>query len=416
LVDREVDFAAGKPWSPALEDEVEAAVYALDVFASARAVLPQTPPTGDGPVTLRVEARERAFDELKVGVGFGFQPARWEERISARYLHRNLFGNLTRLDLRAKFGWAQIPTAFNPSATGPLFGISPTFEKKGLLERELRWTLAPSYDLGIEQGYRFHRVRNRVGVSRFFFKRTRAQVAYTLEFFDFFDLGEALDTNRTALGRDFRDPYLLGYVTFDYRIYFTNDILQPTTGVAMGVAWDVAGPVGGDFAFHRVRPEITAYAKPFSWLQLAARAELGYILTPEGGSVPLAMKWYLGGADTVRGWGANRLSPQLSADCDPGAQCKGVPVGGSTMVLANFEARVPIVGPVELAGFVDGGDVQDGERAIVPTEWSYSAGGGLRIATPIGRFRLDAGWRLNDPEKFKDEARWALHLALGEAF
>lgn len=412
----EVAFAVGQPYSPELVQQIEGAVYAMDVFGSVRSLLPVEPPAEDGPVPLTVQARERAFDELKLGVGFGFQPARWEERGTLRYLHRNLFGTLTRFDLHLRAGWAQIPTALDPISTGPVVGVAPTFEKKGLLERQLRWTLAPSYDLGIEQGYRFHRLRNRLGVSRFFFGRTRAQLSYTVEYFDFFDISADLDAHRTALGRDFRDPYLLGYISADYRVYLTDDLMEPTNGVTLGLGWDMAGPFGGDFSFHRLRPKITAYWRALSWLQLSARAELGFVFTPEGGSIPISMKWYLGGADTVRGWGANRLSPQVAAGCEGAEVCKGVPVGGATLALANIEAKVPIYGPIELAAFFDAGDVQEGERALSAVEWNYSVGGGVRVATPIGRFRLDVGGRLNNPERFERESRWGLHLALGEAF
>jgi outer membrane protein assembly factor BamA len=47
-------------------------------------------------------------------------------------------------------------------------------------------------------------------------------------------------------------------------------------------------------------------------VQLAFRAETGYIL-PYGGkrpAVPFNIKFYLGGADTVRGWRQRRLSPK----------------------------------------------------------------------------------------------------------
>ena len=360
--------------------------------------------------------REREPDDLKLGVGLGFQPERWEERVTAVYRHRNLFGNLTRLRLKVRAGWAQLPTPWTTDRHGPLVGIAPTFEKKGWLEPQLLWTLAPAFDLGIEPGYQFDRTRVQLGASRFFFGVLRLSLRHTVEFFDFFGVDDALYANRTALGLDFRDPYLLSYPTVDARLFLTDDLFEPTNGVEVGVTYDLAGgPFGGDFDFQRVTPSVSAWWRPGGAVQLAARLETG-VIEPYGDrpGAPISLKYKLGGANTVRGWGAERLSPQLF-DCEPG-NCKGIPVGGLTQVLGNFEVRVPIVGPLELAGFVDMGDVQAQSLTWRVDDWNYASGGGLRVATPIGRLRLDVGVRLNTPARFEQEDRWALHLALGEAF
>jgi outer membrane translocation and assembly module TamA len=62
------------------------------------------------------------------------------------------------------------------------------------------------------------------------------------------------------------------------------------------------------------------------------------------------------------------------------------------------------------------GDVQDGEATYKPEEWNYTAGGGLRVDTPLGRVRLDFGYRLNDPGVFVEDRPWAIHFGFGEAF
>ncbi|MCB9540144.1 MAG: BamA/TamA family outer membrane protein [Myxococcales bacterium] len=415
LVQREVEFIEGQPYRPAMVDRVEQQVYAMDVFATVVAKLPDEAPP-DGRVPLTVQVREREPDDLKLGVGFGFQPERWEERVTAVYRHRNLFGNLTRLRLTVRAGWAQLPTPWNVDTHGPLVSVAPTFEKKGWLEPQLLWTLAPAFDLGIEPGYQFDRTRVQVGVSRFFFGHLRLSLRHTVEFFDFFDIDDALDDNRTALGLDFRDPYLLSYPTVDARLFLTDDLFDPENGVELGVTYDLAGGVfQGDYDFHRLTPSIAAWWTVHPRLQLAARAETG-LIRPYGDrpGAPISLKYKLGGATTVRGWGAERLSPQLF-DCEPG-NCKGIPIGGFTQVLGNLELRFKVFGPLALATFLDVGDVQADELTWRVDDWNYASGGGLRVDTPIGLLRVDVGVRLNTPARFEQEERWALHLALGDPF
>ncbi|MCA9543104.1 MAG: BamA/TamA family outer membrane protein [Myxococcales bacterium] len=416
LVRQEVRFVRDTPYSETLRQRVEQAVYGVDMFSAVAVKLPLPPPQ-DGRVVLQVEVQERPPDDLKLGVGFGFSPIRWDEWLTARYTHRNLFQRLTRLDLKVKAGWTQIPDPFEPTSDGPLVQVEPKLTRKGWLDPALQWTLTPSYELGVEQGYKYQAGRVRPGVSRFFFGKLRLAVNHTLEIYDFFEIDPELNGAVTRLGLDFADPYLLSYTTLDGRLYLTDDLFEPTNGLVLGATWDIAGgALGGDFEFHRWVPELSAYWRPAARLQLAARAQVGLIKAPADSGAPFAMKLYLGGHRTVRGWGANRLSPQVAEGCARDAPCKGIPIGGATSVLGNLEARVQVVGPVELATFLDVGDVQTQEFHVAWDELNYASGLGLRVATPIGRFRLDVGFRLNDPARFAGEDRWALHLALGEAF
>jgi outer membrane translocation and assembly module TamA len=130
------------------------------------------------------------------------------------------------------------------------------------------------------------------------------------------------------------------------------------------------------------------------------------------------MRFYLGGADTVRGWGLRRLSPQVFPDgCIPGeADCRGIPVGGNTMILANIEARVRATKMLSFVAFADGGDVRAGVNEFALNQFNYSAGPGVRLDTPIGVFRLDVGFRLNDTVYALGQKIWAVHFGLGEAF
>ncbi|OGF52589.1 MAG: outer membrane protein assembly factor BamA [Candidatus Firestonebacteria bacterium GWA2_43_8] len=120
-------------------------------------------------------------------------------------------------------------------------------------------------------------------------------------------------------------------------------------------------------------------------LVLALRASAGYSTgfgnTPD---VPFYEKFFVGGTDTVRGYGERILSPLDST---------GTPVGGNFMTLANVELRFPIYGPIFGTTFFDAGKswdhVTDFDAANIPT----SVGLGLRIM--IGgalMIRIDYGY------------------------
>lgn len=418
FVRNELDFARGRPYAKSIETRVEKSVYAMEVFDTV-AVVKDDKPKGDGTVDLEVQVREAKPQTIKVGPGFGFDPIRWEQRVTMLYTHRNLGKTLTRLDLRVQAGYAELPSLLRPTAHGPIFKIEPAFRQKGLIEKHTTATLAPAFELGIWEGYQFYTPTFRAGLSRFFFKRLQAELTYNFRFVDFFNVSPTLDRdNNEVLGRDFRDPYMLSYIEPALHLYLTDSVLAPKNGAVLGVIYDLAG-LGGYYSFHRVRPSVRAYWTPHWRFTLAGRAEVGFIV-PYGAKAgtPIDMKFYLGGADSVRGWGLRRLSPQVFEEgCfnDPEG-CRGIPVGGNTLVLANIEARIRATKMLSFAAFLDAGDVQPGVADFKPRRWNYSAGPGVRLDTPIGIFRLDLGLRLNDTPYAYGQRVWALHFGLGEAF
>lgn len=418
-VRNEIDFAPGRRYSPALLIRIEQAIYGMDVFQSV-SIDRESAPSTPGKINLTIRVVEGKTQSIKVGPGFGIDPVRWEERATMLYSHKNLGHNLTRFDLRMTAGYAELPSLFRPEAHGPLLRFEPKFQQKGFLEKRTTWTLAPSFELGIWQGYQFYSPQLRMGPSRFFGRHVQLELTYNARFVDFFNVSDALKTNGTILGRDFRDPYFISYLEPELTFYFVDSILKPKNGAIFGAVYDIAG-LGGNFSFQKIQPTLRGYYTPHERVTLAARASVGFLF-PFGkhAGAPIDMKYYLGGSDTVRGWGLRRLSPKVfDANCDPDVErnCDdGVPVGGQTMVLANFEARVLLVDKLSMAGFFDMGDVRAGVASFSPKNWNYAVGPGLRYDSPIGVFRLDVGFRLNETDQSALERIWAIHFGLGETF
>lgn len=413
----EVEPYLGKPYSPRRLQRMEDAAYALDVFRAVTVTVAEKP-RGDV-VDVRIVVEESQPQQVKLGVGLGLQPNRWEQYGAVRYSHANLGRTMTRVDLRLRAGYAELPAIYRPQEHGPIVELEPSVRKKGLLEDQLVWTLDPTLELGIWEGYKFYSPSNRVGVSRFFTRIVETGLSHTVRFVDFFDVSPVLDASRSILGLDFRDPYVVSFIELQLTLHLTDRLIDPSNGVVVKNTYDLAGGIfGGQYDFHKVTPEIRGYWTPVrNRLQLAARAQAGFIV-PFGDEpgAPFDLKYYLGGSNTVRGWGLRRLSPAVSR-CDPQADdCRRIPVGGYTSVLGNVEARVRAWRGLWVVGFFDMGDVQADVATIDTARWNYSVGPALRYDSPIGTFRLDLGVRLNDPYAYPNEPRWALHFGLGETF
>lgn len=416
LVRNEVEQFEGKPFSPRRLQSIEDAIYGLEIFSSVTVLTVQNGRKNSVDIVVRVT--EGKPQSIRVGLGLGLDPIRWEQYLATRYRHYNLFGNLTRLQLGLRAGYAELPALYNPREHGPIGVFEPSLRKKGFLEKKLVWLLEPRFEVGIQQGYQFWSPSYRAGVSRFFTRFVEVGLAHNLRYVDFFAISPTLDSRKSLLGLDFRDPYMLSYISTEGWLHFTDRIVNPRNGVRAGVAYDLAGGfVGGQFDYNKITPEIRGYYTPLkNRLQFAARAQAGLII-PFGDEpgAPFDLQYYLGGAATVRGFGLRRLSPTVE-DCEDDGDCDRVPIGGNTMVLGNFETRARVWRDLWAVAFFDMGDVQSDVTEFRPGQWNYAVGPGLRYKSRIGTFRVDVGFRLNQIDRFEGEPIWALHFGLGEPF
>jgi outer membrane protein insertion porin family len=208
-----------------------------------------------------------------------------------------------------------------------------------------------------------------------------------------------------------------------------DNILDPKRGSYSQVFSEYAGgALGGRYQFGGWTVLYSWYIPIQRKVTFAARAKGGWIV-PIGGRasadslpairIPFEERFLLGGGTTVRGYQENSLGRMRNGDA----------IGGVAMFLGNVEMRFPIVSIVSGAAFLDAGNVwgdrheisikgfRDGLRSGQhdPMNVAYGFGGGLRINTPVGPFRLDYGTKLGSG-RAEGESRGQLHLSLGQAF
>ncbi len=212
-----------------------------------------------------------------------------------------------------------------------------------------------------------------------------------------------------------------------------DNFLDPTRGTDARVLGEYAGGLlGGQNEFSRWTVSGSWYrAVRGRWI-LAMRIRAGWILPVGKGAsdvkdtlsvarVPFEERFMLGGGTTVRGYPDNSLG-RLDPDDD-------LVIGGTSLLLGNLELRFPILWALKGAVFFDAGNVwadpeeiklsrfrdgfDSGKRSRLNV--AYSVGGGLRIVTPVGPFRVDYGFQLGGGQEPGGKSG-SMHLSLGQAF
>jgi outer membrane protein assembly factor BamA len=220
-----------------------------------------------------------------------------------------------------------------------------------------------------------------------------------------------------ALGLDPRTGEgggLLGALTFDYRRSTTPSVLDSRRGSIVNVHLERAGArPWGDFNYTEITLEARHYKTIGRFGVVALRGRIGTIdgQGPDESDVPFFKRYFLGGSNSLRGWGRFEVSP-LSGS--------GLPIGGHSMVEMSSELRTPLFGKASLVLFADAGSVASSAWNFAD-ELRYDAGPGLRYLTPVGPIRVDLAFQLNRiPNLLVDgepeSRRWRVHFSLGQAF
>jgi outer membrane protein insertion porin family len=105
--------------------------------------------------------------------------------------------------------------------------------------------------------------------------------------------------------------------------------------------------------------------------------------------VPIFDRYFLGGANSLRGFGYQKVGPK---------DVKNNPIGGNTLVSGTAEYSFPIVERVRGAFFFDVGEVEFNSYSFSVSDLHSDAGIGLRLNLPVGPLRLDYGYPImTDP-------------------
>ena len=111
-----------------------------------------------------VDVREAPFHTIRYGGGIGVDPVRQEYRLIAEYTDRNFLGDLRKLTLRGKLGWAFLPALWNIDQHAPIFDFYAEFEQPRFPGRDFKWLSSVDFYKNIEQAYDYIGVRAKTGI------------------------------------------------------------------------------------------------------------------------------------------------------------------------------------------------------------------------------------------------------------
>ncbi len=163
------------------------------------------------------------------------------------------------------------------------------------------------------------------------------------------------------------------------------------------------GVLGGEVDFHKVHlsnefywPIYTHGSGSASMHHVISLANRAGVIEPHasGESIPIFERFFLGGANTVRGFRFRGLGPHEGHD----------PIGGDAELWGNLEYSFPLFLKI-LRGvvFLDYGNLSKTRDDFSFSEMRYAAGGGIRINFPFLGTPLPIGLYLGVPLRKEDD-------------
>lgn len=138
---------------------------------------------------------------------------------------------------------------------------------------------------------------------------------------------------------------------------------------------------------------------------LAGRVEAGAMpFSSSLRSIPASLRYFTGGAGSVRGYTYQSIGPKDS---------EGDPLGGRSYQVVNLELRYMLTKDFGIVPFLDGGMVYKEEFPHIFGDMDWGTGLGFRYYTPIGPVRLDVATPLH---RIDDDPPIQFYISIGQSF
>lgn len=191
-------------------------------------------------------------------------------------------------------------------------------------------------------------------------------------------------------------------------------------GVSGGTGWNLRldqDLFAGDATLSRTELRFSGAVPVGAQSLFRASLELGAVQSLGGDETTAADRFTLGGA-SMRGFAPGGISPRdVCAGCGAGGNDIATDLGGNFYAVARTEVVLPLFQNsrgIEPYVFADVGTVWDVESDATPAgilddsvDWRSSAGLGISIRTPLGRFAANFAPVINS-SRFDDEAEFSI--------
>jgi outer membrane protein assembly complex protein YaeT len=384
---REVTYARGQSFSQEALEQSQRALLDTGFFSSV-SILPDFEHLDGDQVPLIIKVTEGNQHTVRLGLGWGNED---QFRVRITQVNRNMLGLHDTLTFEGKISYIY-------------YGLTGRLKLPYIINHDTNLLLGG----GVEQK------DNQAFINRRYFVSPVLEYRLGGKWFSYLGYNAELDRMRELKTKvpnpdQEKQQQRIFSVPLGLRYDSRDSILDPKKGLYLNIELETANEVlGSDLAF--LRPVAEArHVMPlplFKDWYLASRAKIGAIFNTTGlDRAPMIRRFFLGGADSVRGYPYQGLGPLDSA---------GKPLGGEGMVEGSVETRFPIWGDLGGVVFVDMGNAYESLNSDVG-KLRFTSGAGLRYNTPVGPLRLDFGYQLNPPAD-TDMDRYEVYLSVGQAF
>ncbi|MDR1585536.1 MAG: outer membrane protein assembly factor BamA [Prevotellaceae bacterium] len=383
VIRRQLTYNEGDTYSKRELENTRKQLYNLQLFRIV-SITPQLNKTNrQNPVPVQIIIQEMPQWDTKFGVGYGT-----EDRFRAfgNFTYRGLFGATSRITLQAKHSYL-MPYYLGLSWTEPQF-----------LQRKISVSVNPYAKQENEPGYNAHFLGAYFPVGYKLSEKISVTHAYYIE-----------KVTQDATGSDTYDfseeKMLYSKSGISTSLTFNNALpdISPVKGWVACLSGKINGYVfGSDFNYSTLKMDVRKYQKIEKFV-VSGRVMFGGVYSSDpSGFVPVEDRFYSGGSMSNRGWARSGLGPKRD---------NGTPTGGKSIIETNIEIRRPVFWKIDLAAFVDAGNVWQDAYKYRFDNFACAVGGGIRIDTPIGPIRFDVGFPVNNEKKTPQ-----FFLSVGQAF
>lgn len=279
------------------------------------------------------------------------------------------------------------------------------------------WVFGHPYSFGFDI---YRREFNRSGNAGYFFdqRKTGFDLRLGKEFTEFdrgllmYKLEEVvisdIPTTASQILRDEEGKNITSSLALTLTHDERDNIYNPSKGYMVSATGEVAGgPLAGDKDFTKLDGVAAKYFKHFdtSVLELKVRGGIAEAYD-ETTRVPIYERFYVGGANTVRGYRERRIGPRDLGNREP--------IGGEAFWVVNVEETFPIFpNLIKGAVFFDSGNAYETVGDFGSGGTFSGVGAGVRIKTPIGPVKLDMGYPLDEIPEEDKELRFYFNISQG---
>ncbi|MDD3591649.1 MAG: BamA/TamA family outer membrane protein [Sulfurovum sp.] len=374
----------GSRFDPKRIKESYANLYQLDVFDSV-IINYDRKLYNKIPVDITLKETETPY-HLEAGLGYDTYVG---ARAHSTLVKKNFMGNAQKLTLKAMWSQKEYLASidFFKPVLFDLWGYPIDFMSKvGYSNLEYPgFTEEKSY-IRLALGYQRDRWRFRSGIA--------------LEYIDI-ELLDNLKEDQVLQQAVNEGNFLLFYPYIDLIYDARDDKINPKKGYYLASYLEYGLPYSQDASTYLKMQLEGRYIHSIDNLTLAAVAKTG-VIEEFDREIPESKLFFAGGPYFNRAYGFREMGVILSPTSDSIE-------GASTMLNLMLEANYPVWGDLYGAVFTDN-TMLNKESYDFTGDIITSAGVGVRYMTPIGPFKMDVGFNVNDPSQY------GISFQIGQSF